>query len=241
MSAAELSHIPSSRWSDFLDGAKKSAPVVFASAPFGLLFGVVAVQNGFSVGEAVFMSVVVFAGASQIVGLELFGQTIPAWMIVLSIFAVNFRHILYSAALSRHVQHWTPLQRAFGFFFLTDPQYGESEKKSLKGGLTFTWYLGMALPLYVCWVIESGLGAAFGNLIPNPYAIGLDFLLPIYFLGMVMEFRGRPLWLPIIGASGVASVAAFHLVGSPWHVSIGAFAGVLLAAVITPVQKERAQ
>ena len=55
-----------------------------------------------------------------------------------------------------------------------------------------------------------------------PQALGLDFLLPIYFLGLVMSFRKRPLWLPVVAASGVASVIAYKIVGSPWHISIGA-------------------
>ena len=67
------------------------------------------------------------------------------------------------------------------------------------------------------------------SLIPNPHALGLDFLLPIYFLGLVMGFRQRPLWLPIVLVSGVASILAYKFVGSPWHVSIGALVGIVLA------------
>jgi len=52
-----------------------------------------------------------------------------------------------------------------------------------------------------------------------------------------MDFRDRPLWLPIVAMSSVASVIAYNTVGSPWHVSIGAIAGVLLAAAIVPVRK----
>ena len=224
-----------SRAAEFLDGAKHGMPVVLASLPFGLLFGALAVQNGFGIGEAMLMSATVFAGASQMVGLELFGQTIAPWLVVLSIFAVNFRHVLYSAAIGRRVPHWTPFQRAFGFFFLTDPQYAVSEKRSEKpGGLSFVWYMGMATPIYIFWVADAGVGAAFGNLIPDPHALGIDFLLPIYFLGLVMDFRKRPLWLPVVLASAAASIAAYYLVGSPWHVSIGAAAGIALAAVLTP-------
>ncbi|TIX61538.1 MAG: branched-chain amino acid ABC transporter permease, partial [Mesorhizobium sp.] len=91
----------------------------------------------------------------------------------------------------------------------------------------FAWYLGLGLPVYVFWVTESALGAVFGKLIPDTHALGIDFLLPIYFLGLVMGFRKRPLWLP-------ASIIAYKTVGSPWHVSIGAVAGVLLAAILPP-------
>lgn len=237
MSTAELSEPETGPMSEFLDGARRGVPVLLASMPFGLLFGALAAQNGMSVGEAVLMSATVYAGASQMVGLELFGQAIAPWLIVLSIFAVNFRHVLYSAALGLRVAHWTPFQRAFGFFFLTDPQYAEGEKRSLDGGLSFVWYMGMATPIYVCWVVEAGIGAAFGNLVPNPHALGFDFLLPIYFLGLVMDFRKRPLWLPVVVVSAAVSIAAYYLVGSPWHVSIGAAAGVALAAALTPARK----
>ena len=224
-----------SRWSEFLDGARHGMPVVLASLPFGLLFGALAVQNGFTVFDAVLMSATVFAGASQMVGLELFGQTIAPWLIVLSIFAVNFRHVLYSASIGRRMPRWSPFQRAFGFFFLTDPQYAETEKKVEQGKrVSFVWYMGMAIPIYIFWVMDTVVGAMFGNLIPNPHALGLDFLLPIYFLGLVMDFRKRPLWLPVVAVSAIVSVAAYYWVGSPWHVSIGAAAGVLLAAIMTP-------
>jgi 4-azaleucine resistance transporter AzlC len=227
------------RTSGFVDGFWRGIPVMLASAPFGLLFGALSAQNGFTIGEAVLMSLTIFAGASQMVGIELFGQKIAPWLIVFSIFAVNFRHVLYSAAVGRHVRHWTPLQRAFGFYFLIDPQYAEAEKHVENGQrLSFVWYMGMATPIYICWVSEAAIGHAFGNLIPNPHALALDFLLPIYFLGLVMGFRKRPMWLPVVGVSAVVSTAAFYLVGSPWHVSIGALAGIILAAAITPSNAE---
>ena len=223
----------------FSRGARMSVPVVVASAPFAVLFGALAVDNGFTVAEATLMSATIFGGASQLVGIELFGQHVAPWLVVLSIFAVNFRHVLYSAAIGPHIAHWPWLQQAVAYFFLTDPQYAEAERIREQGRkIGFAWYMGMALTLYVCWVVESGLGALFGKLIPNPHALGLDFLLPIYFLGIVMSFRNRPRWLPIVIASAAASMIAYKTVGSPWHVSLGALAGVLLAAAL-PVRESK--
>jgi predicted branched-subunit amino acid permease len=216
---------------EFARGMRKSPPVVLSSAPFGLLFGALAVYNGFSVGEAVLMSATVYAGASQMVGLDLFGQRVAPWLIALSIFAVNFRHVLYSAAVGRRVPHWAPAQRAFGFFFLVDPQYAEAERKAENGeNVTFAWFMGMATPIYLFWVAEAWIGASFGGLIPDTYALGLDYLLPIYFFGLVLSFRARPLWLPIVVTSAVASIVAYETIGSPWHVPFGAIAGMALAA-----------
>lgn len=239
MTSTSMSEVRPSRIAEFFGAFRIATPVVVASAPFGLLFGALAVQNGLSVGEAILMSATVFAGASQMVGLELFNQTVPAWLVVLSIFAVNFRHVLYSAAIGRNTRHWTPFQRAFGFFFLTDIQYAEGEKQAeTPRGLSFVWYMGMATFIYVAWVAEAAIGSIFGNLISDSYALGLDFMLPIYFLGMVMDFRRRPLWLPVVLVSSAASIAAYYWVGSPWHVSIGAVAGITLAVIVGPVETQ---
>lgn len=221
--------------SDFWDGVRMSMPVVVASAPFAILFGAIAVDNGFSVLEAFLMSALIFGGASQMVGIELFGQHVAPWLIVLSIFAVNFRHVLYSAGIGRRMAHWPLLQQALGYFILTDPQYAVAEARAASGqSVGFVWYLGLGLPVYVFWVAESALGAVFGKMIPDTHALGIDFLLPIYFLGLVRGFRKRPLWLPVVVASAAASIVAYKTVGSPWHVSIGAIAGVLLAVILPP-------
>jgi predicted branched-subunit amino acid permease len=71
-----------------------------------------------------------------------------------------------------------------------------------------------------------------GAFIGDPRSIGLDVLLPVYFLGLVMGFRKRPNWLPVVIASSLASMAAIKFVGSPWHVSIGAVAGIIVAALM---------
>ncbi|MEI9416769.1 AzlC family ABC transporter permease [Mesorhizobium sp. Cs1321R2N1] len=221
--------------SDFWQGVRLSMPVVVASAPFAVLFGALAVDNGFSVLEAFLMSALVYGGASQMVGIQLFGQHVAPWLVVLSIFAVNFRHVLYSAGIGRRIAHWPVIQQALGYFILTDPQFAVAEARAQSGQTVgFAWYLGLGLPVYLFWIVESGLGALFGKLIPDTHALGIDFLLPIYFLGLVMGFRKRPLWLPVVVASACASIVAYKTVGSPWHVSIGAIAGVLLAVILPP-------
>lgn len=226
----------------FWDGMRIGFPVMVASMPFALLFGAVAVDNGFTVGEAVFMSAAIYGGASQMVGLELFGHHIAPWLVVLSIFAVNFRHVLYSATIGRRLAHWPIWQQALGYFVLTDPQFAEAERKAERGErVGFIWYMGMGVAIYVPWVVESGIGAVFGRLIPDTHALGIDFLLPIYFFGVLMSFRSRPLWLPVVAASAVGSIIAYKTIGSPWHVSVGALAGVLLGAFLPTSSKAEAR
>ena len=226
---------------DILDGVKAAMPVILAAGPFGLLFGALAIDNGFTVGEAVLMSATIYAGASQMVGINLFGEAIAPWLIVLSIFAVNFRHVLYSAVVGQQIRHWSAAKRYIGLFFLIDPQFAEAEKRVETGRpLSFVWYMAVGIPIYASWVVEGWIGATFGSLVKNPAAYGVDFLLPIYFLGLVMGFRKRPNWLPVVAVSGIVSIGAYALVGSPWHVSIGALAGVAAAAALAKARPKEA-
>lgn len=219
--------------SEFLAGMRRALPVVLSVGPFAVLFGALAVDNGLTPLEVVTMSAAIYAGASQMVGIQLFGGHVAAWLIVFSIFAVNFRHVLYSATVGRKFSGYSRFQKAVAFFFLVDPQFAEAEKRDEAGGrITFAWYMGVAVPVYSVWVALSLVGAYFGRLIENPEALGIDFLLPLYFLGLVMEFRHRANWLPVVVASAIASIVAYRLVGSPWHVTLGALAGILVAALM---------
>lgn len=217
------------------DGLKKGFVVALSSAPFGILFGAIAVDNGFSLAEAALMSAVVYGGASQLVGIELFGHHVAAWIIVLSVLAVNFRHVLYSAALANVLGRFPPLRRWLSFFLLVDPQFAETLKRDEAGEpVTFRWYFAMGAVVWVGWVINTVIGAFFGKLIGDPKALGIDVLLPIYFLGLVMGFRSRHNFMPVMLAGAIGSVIAYHFVGSPWHISIGAALGILVAAILPP-------
>lgn len=219
----------------FMRGASTAAPAIVSAAPFGALFGALAVENGMSVFEACLMSATVFAGASQMVGIDLFGANVAPWLIVFSIFAVNFRHILYSAVAGRRMGHFTVWQRFVAFFFLVDPHFAETERRAEgKQAITFSWFIGGGLAWWVAWLVATWLGALFGTMLPDPHRFGIDFLLPIYFLGLVMGFRKRALFVPVVATSGVASALAFHFIGSPWHVSLGALAGIIVAAILPP-------
>jgi len=92
--------------SEFLEGLRDCLPIMFAVAFFGMLFGATAVNNGLTLWQTVGSSAAVFAGASQFVFLELFNQKVPVWSVLLAVFAVNFRHVLYSASIGWHrAQH----------------------------------------------------------------------------------------------------------------------------------------
>jgi branched chain amino acid efflux pump len=220
---------------EFLAGAREGIAISAAVIPFALLFGASAVQAGFSVFEAVFASATVFGGASQFVFIEVYGLGVPGWLVVSSVFAVNFRHILYSASLGRWMTRFSAFRKMAAFFFLTDMQWAASEMQlhSRSGGvLTTEWYFGYAAPIYLLWIFSTWFGAVSGSMIEHPEKFGLDFLLPIYFVTILVGFRKRKNFLPVLGISAAASYLTLLFVGQPWHIIAGATAGVTFAALL---------
>ncbi len=232
------------RKAEIIDGLKLFLPLWVASAPFGLLFGAVAAEKGLTTAELVLMSASIFAGASQFVALDLWGYPLAYMSIVLAVFAVNFRHVLYSASLGRKMEAFSGWQKVLAFFLMVDPQWaaGEvrAETRKGRGGLQPSFYFALAIPLYFWWVLNTWIGSVFGALISNPEALGFDLILPIYFLGLTMGFRKRANWLPVVIASAIASIIVYLTIGAPWHISLGGAVGIIVAAIIgKPVIKVR--
>lgn len=215
---------------DITDGLKDSLPILFALVPFSAVFGAIALENGLSFPELLLASMSIYAVASQYVMVDLLVQGVPAWSIVLAVFAVNFRHMLYSAAIGRHMGKFSRLQKALAFFILIDPQYAAAERRAGNQGLRPAYYFAFAGSVYGTWIASNCLGAAFGSLITNPEALGLDHILPLYFAGLVAGFHKRPGFSVILLTSAVTSILAYYTVGSPWHITLGGAAGLAIAA-----------
>jgi 4-azaleucine resistance transporter AzlC len=222
------------RDSEVRDALRRVLPLIIAIAPFGLVYGAVAKNAGLTTAEILGFSALVYAGASQFVALEMVGLGSPVMAVAVTIFALNFRHVLYSASVGRNLTRFSPLQKAAAFFFLVDPVFGEAEVRAAKGQITKRFYFVYASILYLCWNLSSLAGAQFGSLIGDPTTLALDFILPVYFLTLMMDFRHRRHFLPVALASGVASLVLLVTVGPPWNVTLGALGGILYAVLAKP-------
>ena len=225
-------------WQDIIDGVRDVLPITLAVVPFAGVFGALAMEAGLSLGELTLASMTIYAGASQYAMLDLMGQGVPAWAIVLTVFAINFRHLLYSASLGRRLGAFAGWQKALAFFFLVDPQFASSETRAFKRGLRPAYYFAYAAVLYTTWLVSNWIGALFGALIEDPAAYGFDFILPLYFTGLVVGFHHRPNFLPVLIVSVVASLGVWFTLGSPWHISLGGLAGLLVAAAMSKQEEE---
>ena len=91
-----------------------------------MISGVAAVSVGLSFFEAMGMSVIVFAGASQLVVFQLMSVGSPRIIMVLTAWVINLRFTMYSATLAPYLQKLSTWRKALLAYMLPDQAFGIS-------------------------------------------------------------------------------------------------------------------
>jgi predicted branched-subunit amino acid permease len=170
----------------FRRGVRDVSPLLLGVAPFGLVAGVAAIDAGLSLGQTLGMSVVVFAGASQLAALELLNQGAPLSVVVVTAVVINLRMLMYSASIAPYFQRFAARVRAGLAYFLTDQAYALSVSRYRSGdGLDrIAYYLGAGATLWLVWQITTVAGALAQAGIPE--SLGLEFAVPLVFLALLV-------------------------------------------------------
>jgi 4-azaleucine resistance transporter AzlC len=205
-------------------------PVLAAALPIGLLFGALAAGKGLSPAEAVLMSLTVFAGGAQLAAVEIWTQPPPLLAVLVSTVLINARYVLMSASLAPKVALLPLPARLFGFHVLADENWALAERRAAERPLTTAYFLTMGTAMLIAWSASSGLGAVLGSLLGDPRRFGADFAFTSIFIGLIVGLRAMPRFGAVVAASALAAAGAFVALGSPWHVLLGALAGIGAAA-----------
>lgn len=197
----------------FWRGFRAELPIWAGVLPFGMIFGALASGAGFDGITTVAMSVIVFAGSSQLIALQLMQQATPIIIIYLTGVVVNFRHALYSASVAPYLKKLPSRWKFLLAYLLTDEAYAvaiheyQDETKPLDHKHWFL--LGTGVSLWSCWFLSTILGVLMGNVIPP--TLPLEFSLPLVFLSMVVPaIKDKPLLGSALTAA-VMSVATYRV------------------------------
>lgn len=202
----------SSRQNAFAAGFKAISPVLVGVFPFATITGVTLVSVGVAPVPSMAMSVIVFAGASQLAAAELIGKGAPFIITVLTALIINVRFIMYSASIAPHFRRLPFRWKGVMAYLLTDQAYAVSiagfeqrEAEAHKGW----FYLGAAAPMWVTWQAGTVVGVGLGLQVPAGWS--LDFAIPLTFLSILVPTLKKRGSLAAAVVSGLVSVLAFHL------------------------------
>ncbi len=204
------------RHPEFMRGLREMSPQSPGIAAWGLMTGVAMMKSGLSLTESALMSLLVFAGSSQLASLPLIIAGAPAWVILATGFCVNLRFVVFSLHLRPYLLH-LPLWRRLGHGYLTadlsyavfirrfphpatDDEGRLAQEAFLAGNCAINW---------ASWVGAGLAGVALANFIPTHWGLGFAGILCL--VGILCSLANTRLKLVAVTVGGAAAVAAYAL------------------------------
>lgn len=216
----------------FREGALEVLPIVAGIIPFGLVAGAAAVDAGLGIEGGMALSLLVFAGASQLAAIDLLARDAPLLIVLLTVGVINLRMAMYSASLAPRLADVPLLRRLAAAYFLVDQAYALTIMRIDRDPSRphrLAYFFGVAAPLWVNWQIMTGIGAAVGSTIPD--WLPLEATIPLVFLAMLVPaITDRATLAAAVVSGSVATLA----VGLPNNTGllVGAFSGIAAGTLV---------
>ncbi|MDI3382018.1 AzlC family ABC transporter permease [Xenophilus aerolatus] len=211
----------------FREGWRDMAPIAIGIGAWGLMTGVAMLKAGMSVIESMAMTLLVFAGSSQLAAIPLLIAGAPAWVVLATGFCVNLRFVVFSLHLRPYLMHMPRWRRILHGYLTADmsyalftrrfPQPGDdpvqraAEEAYLVGGYAINWCVWMGMSL---------LGIALANFIPTQWGLGFAGVLSL--VAVTCSMATTPLRVLAVLIAAATAVAAFAL---PFKLNIVAAIG----------------
>ena len=211
----------------------------FSVIPVGLGYGIVAHNFGLSLGQAVFFSGIVCAGAAQLAALNLMSLGGGLFQVLMSTFLINFRFSILSAALSPYLRQTRVIWFPFLAFTVTTFTFGQIVARAEKYRRIETYMLAIQTMFLTWWTLSSLVGYLLPGILPPDLGEALGFAFPALLIGMIINMIpiAKPISMAVIGytvalGAGILAVTIYFLLSPAWSlplaVGIAATFGALM-------------
>lgn len=164
----------------------KTIPVMVDYLVLGAGFGILMKNAGYGFLMTFFMSVFIFAGSMQYVGVNLISSGASLFTTTLTTFMVNARHIFYSISMIGKYKDAYPF-KPYLIFGLTDETYSLLCDTNLQDDIDknlFCFFVTLLNHIY--WVTGSVIGNVVSNLLPFSTK-GIEFSMTALFIATYTE------------------------------------------------------
>ncbi|MDC8784592.1 AzlC family ABC transporter permease [Roseateles koreensis] len=218
MGFSSSASVPMWRHPEFKRGAKDMTAITLGISAWGLVTGVAMIKSGLGVGLSLLMSLVVFAGSSQLAALPLLASGAPLWVVWATAFCVNLRFVIFSAQWRMYFGHLARTKRLAMSYFAADLNYVAfirrfPDIKPAPEQVPYYWG-GVALN-WTSWQVPSVLGIFLADRVPTQWGLGFAGVLALLGLALAL-LKDRNSWV----AAAVAATAAVAAYGLPLRLNI---------------------
>ena len=226
-----------SKFQIFKIGFFDVAPHLLSVIPFGIIFGAIGIELGFSPILVYATSIIIFGGASQIVFLQLLSGGASAFIAVTSVGVINSRHLLYGAVLSEYLEKLSFIKKLLISYIVVDQGFAESNKffqKNKTEPYLHYHLIGTGGTLWICWQLATLSGIILGSFVPEE--LGLKFAVPLTFIAIVVQDLKKLDHVIVMITCGLSSLLFFD---APFksYIIISPIIALFVAALVLRLKK----
>jgi len=171
---------------NFLRGVKAALPIAVGYIPIAIAFGLLSKSVGIPSYISFLMSFLIYAGASQFIGINLIALGARWWEIVITTFILNLRHFLMTATLSQKLEKQASIKwRMLLSFGITDETFSVTSFQNQES-LSRYFSLGLNTVAFASWNVGTWLGLFCASGLPDTLKSSMGIALYAMFIGLLI-------------------------------------------------------
>lgn len=181
-------------------------PVLLGYLAIGIAFGLMLEAIGYNFIWAFFMSLSIYAGSGQYLGVSLLAAAATLGQVALMTLLINFRHLVYGLSMLEKFRGMGK-RKLYMIFSLTDETYALLASAQAPIGVdAHNYYFYIALLDHCYWVAGSVIGGLLGAALPINTQ-GIDFAMTALFVVIAVDqWKAYKSHLPALIGAGAALV-----------------------------------
>ena len=225
--------------SSIRDGTKIALPIMIGYFPVAMAFGLLSKNTLMSFRDTSLLSIMVYAGASQFMAIDLMGAGVNVGSIVFTTALLNLRHIIMSASLAVHLQNVSRKLLPIVAFGITDETFSIISFNKEKMNSTFILTLNTLS--YSSWVLGTMLGYMIGEVLPISLQSSLGIGLYAMFAALLFPEISKSkniLYLSMISAIVYMALFYSKIFGFGWDIILAILISSIFGVIFFDKERE---
>jgi 4-azaleucine resistance transporter AzlC len=195
----------------------------------GIGYAAIAIKAGFTPLQTVSMSVLVYAGAGQIIAASMVLSSASVMAVILTNFVVNLRYFVMSTCVLNQVEESNLGLNIFASHVTVDESFAMF---SLSEDSSIWIYLGIAVIAWLSWILGAAIGVVVLDLLPvivtNSFNISLYALFVAILVPAIKKSRQIAILVLI---TAVLNIILSQLIGN-WSLIVSTLIGAAVGMYI---------
>lgn len=212
-----------------IHGMKLGIPITFGYIPMGIGYAALAIKAGLTPFETVIMSVLIYAGAGQIMIATMLAQGATLLAIVLSSFVVNLRYFVMNTVVFNKVEKTPLFLRILTSHLAVDESFAMF---SLMEESSIWTYIGLAGIAWISWIFGAIIGVLILNILPAIVANSFNISLYALFVALLVPAVKESKELAILVVlTALLNVVLQFFIGN-WSLIVATLLGAIIGLYI---------